>query len=51
MHGDLVSYFSMHGDLVSYFSIHTAQASSFGGCMALVSYLDTARRSVSFLAG
>ena len=30
--------------------LHTGQASSFGGCMALVSYLDTARRPVSFLA-
>ena len=40
----------MHGDLVSYFSIHTGQASSFGGCMAQASYLDTARRLASFLA-
>ena len=29
--------------------IHTGQASSFGGCMAQVSYFDTARRPVSFL--
>ena len=50
MHGDLVSYFRKHTGLVSYFSTHTDQASSFGGCMALVSYLDTARRPVSFLA-
>ena len=35
---------------VSYLVLHTGQASSFGGCMALVSYLDTARRPVSFLA-
>ena len=34
----------------SYFVLHTGQASSFGGCMTLVSYLDTARRSVSLLA-
>ena len=40
----------MHGDLVSYFSIHTDQASSFGGCMAQASYLDTGRRLASFLA-
>ena len=44
------SYFCMHGDLVSYLVLHTGQASSFGGCMALVSYLDTARRLASFLA-
>ena len=36
--------------LVSYFSMHTGQVSSFGGCMAQVSYLDTARRPVSLLA-
>jgi hypothetical protein len=50
MHGDLVSYFRKHTGLVSYFSTHTDQASSFGGCMALVSYLDPSRCRVSFLA-
>ena len=38
------------GDLVSYLILHTGQASSFGGCMAQASYLDTARRLASFLA-
>ena len=48
--GRLESYLQCILYLVSYFSIHAGQASSFGGCMALVSYFDTARRPVSFLA-
>eukprot|EP01043_Picozoa_sp_COSAG02_P026151 COSAG02_NODE_1498_length_12281_cov_14.846741_7_plen_86_part_00 len=48
--GRVVSYLYCILYLVSYLVLHTGQASSFGGCMALVSYLDTARRPVSFLA-
>ena len=45
----MVSYLQCILYLVSVFGMHTGLVSSFGGCVVQVSYLDTARRPVSFL--